>query len=347
MKWDFCVGNPAYQETQDDTSDKPVYNYFLDEAFKVAEKVEMIHPARFLFNAGKTPKAWNEKMLNDSHFKVEFYEQNSDAVFKGTDIKGGVAITYRDSTKCFGTIGTFSHFEELRTIKQKVITEGTKSLDSLVFAPESYRFTKKIHEDYPQIKYVDETHGILSKGHDFDLTTNIFDKLDGIVFFENCPLNSSSYVRILGRKSNDRVYRYICGEYIAHHENLKKWKVILPKSNGSGALGEVLSTPLIGQPLIGHTQSFISIGAFETENEADALLKYVKSKFARAMLGILKVTQDNKKAVWKYVPLQDFTDNSDINWNTSVANIDKQLYKKYGLTQEEIDFIETHVKEMV
>ena len=138
---------------------------------------------------------------------------------------------------------------------------------------------------------------------------------------------------------------------------MKKWKVILPKSNGSGALGEVLSTPLIGQPLIGqpligqpligHTQSFISIGAFETENEADALLKYVKSKFARAMLGILKVTQDNKKAVWKYVSLQDFTDKSDINWNTSIANIDKQLYKKYGLSQEEIDFIETHVKEMV
>lgn len=65
------------------------------------------------------------------------------------------------------------------------------------------------------------------------------------------------------------------------------------------------------------------------------------------MLGILKVTQDNKKSVWKYVPLQDFTSKSDIDWTLSVADIDKQLYKKYGLTAEEIEFIETHVKEMV
>lgn len=65
------------------------------------------------------------------------------------------------------------------------------------------------------------------------------------------------------------------------------------------------------------------------------------------MLGVLKITQEITPSKWKYVPLQDFTDKSDINWNTSIANIDKQLYKKYGLSQEEIDFIETHVKEMV
>lgn len=64
------------------------------------------------------------------------------------------------------------------------------------------------------------------------------------------------------------------------------------------------------------------------------------------MLGVLKITQDNNKSTWKYVPLQDFTPCSDINWDTSIKNIDMQLYKKYGLSQEEIDFIESHVKEM-
>ena len=127
--------------------------------------------------------------------------------------------------------------------------------------------------------------------------------------------------------------------------------MILPKSNGSGAIGEVLSTPLIGEPLIGepligYTQSFISIGALDTKNEAEALLKYVKSKFMRTMLGVLKVTQDNNKSVWKYVPLQDFTAHSDIDWSKSVAEIDRQLYRKYDLTADEIEFIETHVKEM-
>ena len=111
-------------------------------------------------------------------------------------------------------------------------------------------------------------------------------------------------------------------------------------------MGEVLSTPLIGKPLIGFTETFISIGEVNTPCEAEAILKYVKSKFARTMLGILKITQDNTRPVWRLVPLQDFTSSSDIDWSKSISEIDEQLYAKYGLSQEEIDFVETHVKEM-
>lgn len=75
-------------------------------------------------------------------------------------------------------------------------------------------------------------------------------------------------------------------------------------------------------------------------------MKYVKTKFARTMLGILKRTQDNPPEKWKYVPLQNFTSNSDIDWSKSVAEIDRQLYKKYLLDEKEIDFIESYVKEM-
>lgn len=75
-------------------------------------------------------------------------------------------------------------------------------------------------------------------------------------------------------------------------------------------------------------------------------MRYIKSKFARVMLGVLKITQDNTKAKWAYVPLQNFTKTSDINWSKSIQEIDQQLYKKYNLSDEEIEFIETHVKEM-
>ena len=75
-------------------------------------------------------------------------------------------------------------------------------------------------------------------------------------------------------------------------------------------------------------------------------MKYIKSKFARTLLGILKITQDNDRGVWKFVPLQDFTPSSDIDWSQSVADIDRQLYAKYGLDDDEIEFIELHVKEM-
>ena len=122
--------------------------------------------------------------------------------------------------------------------------------------------------------------------------------------------------------------------------------MLIPRSNGSGALGEVLSTPLIGEPLIGYTQTFIGVGAFDTKEEAEATLKYVKTKFARVMLGILKVTQDNNKATWRMVPLQNFAPQSDIDWTKSISDIDQQLYKKYGLDEKEIAFIEAKVKEM-
>ena len=88
------------------------------------------------------------------------------------------------------------------------------------------------------------------------------------------------------------------------------------------------------------------MGNFDTEIEADALVKYLKTKFARALLGILKVTQDVTPRVWGLVPQQDFTPSSNLDWSQSVADIDRQLYAKYGLGDDEIEFIESHVKEM-
>lgn len=104
--------------------------------------------------------------------------------------------------------------------------------------------------------------------------------------------------------------------------------------------------PLIGTPLIGHTDTFLSIGDFEYESEAESCLKYIKTKFARVMLGILKVTQDNTRGKWRFVPLQDFSASSDIDWSKSVSDIDSQLYSKYGLSDDEIEFIERNVKPM-
>lgn len=95
---------------------------------------------------------------------------------------------------------------------------------------------------------------------------------------------------------------------------------------------------------LGQTQ--YSIGSFETLIEAENLAKYIKTRFSRAALGVLKVTQDITPTKWAYVPLQDFTPASDIDWSKSIPEIDRQLYAKYGLDQSEIDFIESHVKEM-
>lgn len=197
----------------------------------------------------------------------------------------------------------------------------------------------ELYQDYPEAAKI-----ISSDGRERRIVTSSFNKL---AVFSDVQQTEDS-IRILGlsQPGNKRIYKWIERKYIEDNGNLEQFKVVLSKSNGSGALGEVLSTPLIGEPLIGYTQSFIGIGAVDTREEAEAILKYVKSKFARTLLGILKITQDNPPEKWRFIPLQDFTTASDIDWSRSVSEIDQQLYAKYGLSNDEVDFIESHVKEM-
>lgn len=102
----------------------------------------------------------------------------------------------------------------------------------------------------------------------------------------------------------------------------------------------------MGTPLVGHTQTFISIGNFETRLEAENLLKYIKTHFARLLLGVLKITQDNKKSVWKYVPMQDFTEKSDVPWHLSIPEIDEYLYQKYHFQGEHKVFSRERISDM-
>lgn len=337
LKFDVIIGNPPYQDETVGTSDNPIYHLFMDESFKLAEKVVLITPARFLFNAGKTPKAWNRKVLNDKSLKVIDYEQNSEKVFPNTDIKGGIAITYRDENKNFGKIGVFTQFEELNAILEKVL--GHMDFQSIIneIHPQNRFNLDVLYEDYPKYKDI-----IGSGGRERRLTTSIIEKLD---VFSKKPTTKND-IEVIGLIKNKRVYRFLQAKYIEDQGNLDSYKVILPKSNGSGAIGEVLSTPLIGTPLIGYTQSFISVGNFSGEAECNAALKYIKTKFARVMLGTLKVTQDNNRDTWLNVPLQIFTDESDIDWSKTIPEIDQQLYKKYNLSDEEIQFIEEKVRPM-
>ena len=336
MKFDVVIGNPPYQE-DGGARDEPIYHYFIEESYKVGDKVSLITPARFLFNAGQTPKTWMKKMLSDRHLKVQFYKQKSNDVFSGTDIKGGIAITYRDVDKVLGPIGTFTIFEELNSIVRKVEKrEDFETFSTLVYPQGIYRFSRKFFTDFPQ---AEELQG---KGTKNKIVSKSLTQLD----FAFSEQKNSGDVTLLGRIGTDRSYRYIKKEYLDLPETFESYNVFVPEANGSGAIGEVLSTPLIGEPLIGHTDTFLTIGNFSLEEEAQNCMKYIKSKFARTMLGVLKVTQHNSRKTWYYVPLQDFTSSSDIDWSQSVAEIDVQLYKKYGLSQEEIEFIETNVREM-
>ena len=341
MKFDAIVGNPPYQimATGDANGSDPIYHLFIDAACKLGEKVSFIHPARFLFNAGKTPKDWNEKMLNDEHYKVVQYWANSGDVFPTVDIKGGVAVTYWDKNKTFEKIGTFVAYDELRTILKKVLESNFKTFADLVYTRTLYRFTDVLYKENPWAE------SRPSKGHLYDMSSNALDMFPEL-FSDEKPNDGKEYARIYGLSNKKRAYKWIKKSYVKIPDNFDFYKVLVPAANGSGAIGEVLSTPVIGQPVIGHTETFLSVGKFNTQDEAENCMKYIKTKFARAMLGTLKITQHNIQETWLNVPLQDFTANSDIDWSKSIPEIDKQLYKKYGLSADEISFIESKVREM-
>ena len=340
MKFDYVIGNPPYQDGDSEASRKPpVYHLFMEASYSLSNKVELITPARFLFEAGQTPKAWNQKMLKDKHLKVLYFEHDGSVVFPNTDIKGGVAITYRDGEKDFGSIMAFTPYEELNHILRKVTNKCSNFLDRVISQRGCYRFAESFFEDF---------HGVekrMGAGSGNMMVSNAIDKIPE-AFYSQKPNDGEPYLRVLGRSGSGRVYRYIKRKYVVGNDYINTYNALVPKANGSGAFGEKLTLPELCKKEEGCTDTFISIGLYETEIEAINTIRYLKSKFMRAMLGIKKVTQDNPRSVWCYVPLQDFTAHSDIDWSKSVAEIDRQLYRKYDLTADEIEFIETHVKEM-
>lgn len=340
-KFDVVIGNPPYQDEAigDATHNMPIYHLFMEAAYDVGRKAVLITPARFLFDAGYTPKAWNEKMLNDPHLSVPVYVDNSDKLFPGTDIKGGIAVTYRDDDRSGAPIETFTKYQELNAVLHKVSIGSSCSLASAITSSRSYRYTEKMHADHP------DAIGMMSAGEQYKINTRTFEQLS-FLYETDRPDSGNDYARVIGLIANKRMFRWIRRDYISGPESFSCYKVAVPASNGSGALGEVLSSPFVLGPAEAATQTFITIGSFEATEEAEACLKYVKSKFARTMLGVLKITQHNPAKTWKHVPLQDFTSSSDIDWSKSIPEIDQQLYAKYKLDASEIEFIETHVKPM-
>lgn len=341
-KFDVVIGNPPYQEDSvgESTHNMPIYDKFMDTAYEVGTIVVLITPARFLFNAGYTPKRWNEKMLSDPHLSVPLYVRNSNELFPGTKIRAGIAVTYRDANRVGEPIGTFTEHPELNSMLHKISTAtGFESLESVgMTSGRSYRYTDKMHEDHPQAA------GLLSDGHQYVIGPHAFERV-GFLYSSTQPDDDHTYARVFGRVDNQRAFRWIRGDYITGPESLGRYKVAVPAANELNRLGQMAAPAVIG-PNVAVTQTFLTVGAFRTEAEAEACLKYVKTKFARAMLYVLKVTQHNPRSTWKFVPAQDFTSSSDIEWSKSIPEIDAQLFAKYGLDAAEISFVDDKITPM-
>ena len=346
MNLNVIIGNPPYnmEASGDANGSDPIYHYIIDIAREIAPIGVTIQPGRFLFNAGKTPKDWNEKMLNDEHLKVAMFWTKSDEVFPLVSLMGGISIINWNTYENYGKIGTFFSHNELCSILKKVKTVDFDSFSNLVYGRDLYRLSEVLYQENPWAV------NRQSKGHKYDVGSGFFGIFPEL-FYDDKPNDGKEYALIIGRGKNGRIEKWFRKDYLRVPDNFDFYKIFIPKSNGSGAIGEVPTTQLVGEPLLGNpkegcTTTFLNIGKFATKEEAVACLKYIKTKFARTTLGTLKVTQDNPKPTWANVPLQNFTNKSDIDWSKPIPEIDAQLYKKYCLSDEEIKFIESIIKAM-
>lgn len=348
MKFDAIVGNPPYQMSDGgaQASATPVYNLFVDVSKKLnANYISMIMPSRWM-TGGKGLDKFRDDMIHDKHFLVLHDYLNPKDCFNNVDIKGGVCYFLRDKNT------------ESRC---KIYSHTTEGL---------YESTRYLAEENDDI-FIRDNRLLQIKNSVFAIQTEMFDSIVsarkpygleaetmlkaskyGLPDFSNEPYKNGYRILGLGEKQK-RMWKYIPKDYPIPKRNiaLNKYKVFIAEAYGCGAIGEVASTPVLSTPVLSTpgelcTETFLQIGPFETEIEATYCCKYIYTKFFRAMVGIQKQTQHTTQKAYRFVPLQDFTNNSDIDWSKPVAEIDKQLYKKYNLAQEEIDFIEKTVKPM-
>lgn len=353
MKFDYCIGNPPYQEGK-----QQIYPLFYNAAKEISNFVDMIFPVGW-----QEPKSANGlKVVNNKETKEDnqiILIDNVDDVFPNyvtgakhtniilwkngynNDLNGKQRILHNSSReKIESLVYTFDNKKlpsDLISIMNKVkSTKDFNPITSIISISNNLNL-KEVYKDYPEVKKL-----IGSDGKDKRFERNIFDKLPAFVDKQK----NDKDIHTIGTEGNKRVWKYIKEKYVdLNHPNLFKYKLLVSAAAAS-EFGSSLSDFIIAKPKDGYTRSFIGFGMFNSVQPVYNLAKYLKTKFVRTLLYTLKNGRMNNKYVWANVPIQDFNNNSDINWSKIIKDIDKQLYKKYGLTNKEISFIESHVKEM-
>lgn len=342
MKFDFVIGNPPYQEMSKNKMTRSIYPDFVRSSQAIGQIVSLVMPARWMSGENgpyRETQHFIDEMLKGDHLQSFHLYPNSSDLFPNVDIKGGV---------CFFVWNRAYSCDRVNY----AITENGAYKKVLT----SFRIAENVIIRFPElISILEKTKAIstiylntwVSSWNPFGFISDLFTKnKEGVSRISEEKQQDDDYL-VHGLLKNKRVIRYIPNSALKKNIHIAhSYKVFLPRANGSGVFGEVFSTPMIGTPMMICTETFLQIGVFDNCTEAENLLKYVKTKYFRTMVGIKKTAVFNYKECFTFVPLQDFTAASDIDWSRSVAEIDRQLYAKYGLSAEEVAFIEEKIKPM-
>lgn len=319
MKFDVIIGNPPYQlgDGGAQASAMPIYNKFVEQAKKLNPRfLTMIIPSRW-FSGGKGLDQFRDEMLNDDRIRVLHDFHDASECFPGVEIKGGVCyfLWNRDTR---GLCKIISH-ESDRKISEAERTLLEKNCDVFVRYNGAIKILHKI-QDKNEKSIID----IISSRKPFGFATNFTD------------YNSKQEDGFIKIYSNQKI-GFVKKELVQRNQEwINKYKILIPYAVGSGDIKTDILKPILAEPNSVCTETYIVAGVYKSKKEADNVISYIQTKFFHFLLGLKKNTQHTTRNTYEFIPSQDFSK----SWT------DEKLYKKYKLTKEEIEFIESMIRPM-
>lgn len=340
MKFDVIIGNPPYQLSVGGSGNlskaKAIYNLFIDKAIAMKSKyISMITPSRWMTDTAEGISSdWVKSMVNSNKFKTIVDFENSDSLFDGVVISGGVNYFLWDiehNDKCNYTY----NYKDGSSIQKEEYLDPL-GLGIVIRDPKSETIlnkVEKVHKKY----YVDDKNNFssyVSPAHYFDNDVILNTSWRGYKREKDDLHNIKYYV---SESTNNVPFGWIKKSQVPKNEDsINLHKIYIPAIHGG--MSQVIGLPRYGEPGSVCSQTYLVLGYNQNLSREEALniMSYIHTKFFRYMVRILKKTQHGTRKVYQLVPLQDWSK----PWT------DEELYKKYKLTQGEIDYIEDNIDSM-
>lgn len=340
VRFGAVIGNPPYQISDGgaQASAKPIYQHFVSIGKSLASDYTcFITPSRW-FAGGKGLDNFRNQMLNDNTMKELHDFLTPEDVFPNTNNRGGVCHFINDFSKTDSEVTVVTHKDNhiISRIKRNLLIDG---VDIFIRDSIAVCIIKKIFNEC----YDENFSSMVSTRKPFGIESNII-KTD--MFKQSCD-NLNEPIICIGK---NKCIGYIEKKHVKSHEDwIDKWKVYVPRANNLGTeLNDDNLNSFVGEPNSICTESYIVVGAgtINDKNSAINVSKYLTTKFVRFMHKQAKASQDASSKTYRFIPMEDFTSESDIDWSKSINEIDEQLFDKYGLSMEERKHIKSSIKDM-
>lgn len=344
MKIEAVVGNPPYniEDGGAGASSTPIYNYFVTLAKAVTKRsFTMVFPTRWYAGGkGADLAEFRNDMLDDPCVKELHDFPNPDQVFPNTNIRGGVCyLSWDKEYDNKNELTTVATYEDKNTCKRARRPLKTEGIDIFIRNDQALSIINKVAKNEKFASMLDYVSALRPFGiRSYFITRGEWKPTQAGV---KNPIKLYGKAKWVGYIEIEKV--------LSNKQWIRKWKVCTPRANNIGTeLNDDNLNTFISEPNSVCTEAFMVVGAdLDLDREGcQKLAKYMNTKFVRFLHSLAKPSQDATKKTYRFVPLQNFTPNSDIDWSKSISEIDQQLYSKYGLSQDEIYFIERMIKPM-